>query len=70
VPQYELSFKDKDISLYFITNAIRLDTQTRKIAKHYNVNIIDGNQLHDLLEKHKITSQKILQRLEKERWKI
>jgi SNF2 family DNA or RNA helicase len=56
--------------LIFITNATRLGRKLKELADEYSVEIIDGSQISDLLNKHTISLQSIISRLSKGRLSI
>jgi len=68
--KYEAELGQQATSLIFATNAVRLGRKTRKIAKQYSVNILDGKALSELLEVHIILFTDILQRLDKKRLQV
>ena len=57
-------------SLLFVTNATRLSTKTRDVARQYSVQVLDGKSLSDLLDKHPVTLADVLARLDKKRYGV
>ena len=53
--------------LILITNATQISKRGREDAKLYDVEIIDGQKLSQLLKKHSVTYKDINQRLHKKR---
>ncbi len=68
--KYEQFFEKEKTELLFITNATRLSKQAKDTAKEYNVQILNGNLLAELVEKHEITFKQIITRLNKKRLKV
>ncbi len=61
----------KEIStLYFVTNATKLSKKTRDVAKTLSVEIITGQSVSDLLDRHNITFHQVLVRLDKKRLEV
>lgn len=54
----------------FITNATQLAKSTREIAQELSVTIIDGNDLSDLCQRHRISFAQVLNRLSKQRYVV
>lgn len=54
----------------FITNATQLAKSTREIARELSVTIIDGTNMGELCERHKLTFGQVLARLSKQRYVI
>lgn len=65
--KYEAELGKYIDSLVFATNAVRLGAKTRKVAKQYSVEVLDGKFLSELLGKHSVTYSDVVSRLEKER---
>ena len=57
-------------SLIFATNAIRLGEKTRKAARQYQVEVLDGKILNQLLKNNMITFSDIMNRLDKTRLQV
>ena len=57
-------------SLYFVTNAMQLSKDSRKLAEasDHKVEIYDGHKLLSLLKKHRILYKQIISRLSKDRY--
>lgn len=69
-PIYEHQIGKNCSKLLFITNATMLSSRTREVAKQCGVEVINGNELSQLVEKHQITFKQILIRLDKKRMKV
>ena len=69
-PIYEHQIGKSCSKLLFITNATMLSSRTREVAKQCGVEVINGNELSQLVEKHQITFKQILIRLDKKRMKV
>jgi HJR/Mrr/RecB family endonuclease len=69
-PKYETLFEKEKTELLFITNATRLSKQAKDAAKESNVQILNGNLLTELVEKHEITFKQVMTRLDKKRLKV
>jgi SNF2 family DNA or RNA helicase len=69
-PVYEAEMNKSNSKLMFITNATALSKRTREVAKQCNVEILNGNALAALVNKHQLTFKQLLQRLDKKRLKV
>lgn len=69
-PIYEHQIAKSCSKLLFITNATMLSSRTREVAKQCGVEVINGNELSQLVEKLQITFKQILIRLDKKRIKV
>jgi SNF2 family DNA or RNA helicase len=67
---YEKAMGKNDSKLMFITNATALSKRTREVAKQCNVEILNGNEFSELVEKHKINFKQIISRLDKKRYRV
>ena len=68
--KYEAELGKQIDTLIFVTNAMRLGAKTRKAAKQYSVNVVDGKELSKLLDLHVIQYKDVLQRLDKKRLQV
>ena len=69
-PIYQKASNKNISKLCFITNASRLHSSTREVAKDSNVEIVAGQDVAALLERHEISLNKVLARLDKPRFDI
>jgi len=69
-PKYKPLFGKEKTELLFITNATRLSKQARDAANESNVQIINGTEISELVEKYKITFRQVITRLDKKRCKV
>lgn len=69
-PMYEKSLAKPVERLIFATNATRLSTETRNVAKNYGVEIIDGRGLASLMKEIEIPFSRVASRLSSKRIKI
>jgi len=65
--KYEAELGKRVESLVFATNAVRLGAKTRKTAKQYSVEVLDGKNISELLDKYPVSYSDVVGRLEKER---
>ena len=65
--KYENELGKQTETFIFATNAVRLGGRTRKLAKEYEVEILDGKSIAKLLQMHSVTYLDINSRLEKPR---
>jgi SNF2 family DNA or RNA helicase len=68
--KYEKELGKSVRELIFATNAVRLGTKTRKTAKEYMVEVVDGKQLQHLLKKHSVTYRDLMNRMNKNRLQV
>jgi len=69
-PVYETVMGKSDSKLIFITNATALSKRTREVAKQCNVEVLNGKDFFELVEKHEITFKQIIDRLNKKRLNV
>ena len=67
---YEKALNKRVIKLVFVTNASRLGSKTRKVAKDYGVEIISGADLEQMVDDAGVLFSKVLARLHAKRRKI
>jgi SNF2 family DNA or RNA helicase len=67
---YEEKMRKNNSKLIFVTNAPILSKRTRGVARECNVEILNGKDLSELVEKHQVTFKQILTRLDKKRLKV
>ncbi len=68
--KYEAELGKRFDRLVFVTNATRLGRKLRKVAKQYSVEVIDGSNFFDLLSKHSVSYQAVVNRLDKKRMSV
>jgi SNF2 family DNA or RNA helicase len=66
-PEYELRMKKNFKKLILCTNSYKISRKVREKGKKYEVEIWSGNELEDLLKKHRVSYDMVSNRLNSER---